>query len=330
MPQGQKTRSPCNWTWRRRLPRIRRDEAARPGSCLQIVLDRGASMAGAPLEGMLDAIAAIVHRLDARDSFGLVAFAAEAGVVVPAGPLTDMDEVVDRLARVQSDGPSDLAAGYRLGVAEVRRVTEGAGGTLLIVSDGRAGHDLLDGERLEGLARTAHADGIVTSTLTYGEGCEETFLTALARAGSGNHHVADSAATASAAIASEVADLLARSVQSVSLTVRLEDAVELVGHDANIPLDRGPRGTFAVELGDLYFEEQRRLALRLRTGRPETPAPRSLGSVELRYAELPSLVEQQVVLPLVLEDSTQDVSASLEPAEWAGGAATFTPASWDL
>jgi Ca-activated chloride channel family protein len=286
-------------------------------------------MAGAPLEGMLDAIAAIVHRLDARDSFGLVAFAADAGVVVPAGPLTDMDEVVDRLARVQPDGPSDLAAGYRLGVAEVSRVAEGAGGTVLIVSDGRTGHDLLDGERLEGLARTAHADGIVTSTLTYGGGREETLLTALARAGSGNHHVADSAATASAAIASEVADLLARSVQSVSLTVRLEDAVELVGHDADLPLDRGPGGTFAVELGDLYFEEQRRLALRLRAGRPGAPAPRSLGSVELRYAELPSLVEQQVVLPLVLEDST-DEAASPERAEWAGGAAAFTPASWDL
>lgn len=301
-------------------------ETGRVGSCLQIVLDRGAAMDGAPLEGALDAIAAIAHRLDARDSFGLVAFDAEAAVLVPAGPLTDMDEVVDRLARIEAAGPSHLAAGYRRGLDEVRRATDESGATLLVVSDGHAGLQPHRRESLEQLARDAHADGIVTSTLTYGRGGDELLLPALARAGSGRHHRARSASAVGAAIASEVADLLARSVQSVTLAVRLEDDLEVVGVDPEVPSTRSAGG-LTFELGDLYFDEQRQLALRLRVPALHRSGLRRLGSLDLCYAELPSLVEQRVVVPLILSTPSRDQAAgATTSAGYADRGAA--PTSW--
>lgn len=110
----------------------------RVGSSLQVVLDRSGSMAGAPLEGALSALAGLVQRLDERDNFGVVAFDDTVQVVVPAGPLTDREEVVDRLAQVEPGGMTDLSGGYLRGLQEARRVAGDGGGTLLVISDGHA------------------------------------------------------------------------------------------------------------------------------------------------------------------------------------------------
>lgn len=74
----------------------------------------------------------------------------------------------------------------------------------------------------------AYLDGIVTSTLGYGRGYDETLLAAIARSGSGNHVFAADPDAAGAAIAGEVDGLLDKVVQAVSLTVRFEPAVEFL------------------------------------------------------------------------------------------------------
>ena len=65
----------------------------RPPASLEIVLDRSGSMSGAPLEGAKDALIALVRRLEPTDNFGLVTFDDTAQVVVPAGPISDKEQV---------------------------------------------------------------------------------------------------------------------------------------------------------------------------------------------------------------------------------------------
>lgn len=285
----------------------------RSGTSLQIVLDRSGSMAGAPLNGALNALAGLVARLDGRDNFGVVVFDDEAEVVIPAGPLTDKADVLDRLAGITAGGMTDLSGGYLRGLQEIKRVVGDAGGTLLIISDGHVNGGICDADQLGDLARQAHGKGIVTSTLGYGLGYDETLLSAITRGGSGNHHFAENPDSAGAAIASEVTDLLAKSIQAASLTVHFSESVELLRLYNDLPSTQIGPGQVMIELGDFYFEEERKLLMRFKV-----PAMAGLGlaqiaSLELRYVELPSVVEHVVTLPVTVNVVPGDEAAGRIP-----------------
>src|SRR5919112_873891 len=185
-------------------------------------------MAGGRLEGAVKALEASVTRLDAGDNFGVVIFDDEAAVIVPAAPLTDKERVIHRLRALRAGGMTDLSAGYLRGLQEITRAAHGAGGTLLVISDGHANRGLKDPDRFTDLAARGQQQGIVTTTLGYGLEYDETLLAAVARAGTGSHHVAEDPEAAAALIAAEVDHLLNRTVMATSLTIRTSPHVGLV------------------------------------------------------------------------------------------------------
>jgi Ca-activated chloride channel family protein len=288
-------------------------DSDRPSATLQVVLDRSGSMQGAPLNGAVQALCGLVARLAERDNFGVVTFDDSTQVVVPAGPLVDKDRVIQQLREITSGGTTDLSGGYLRGMQELKRASAGQGGTLLLISDGHANRGISDPSQLETIAVGAGSDKIVTSTLGYGLGYDETALSALARGGSGNHHFAENPDTAGAAIASEANELLAKSVQAASLLITMEPAVTLLKLYNDLPsVQVGPRQVM-VEVGDFYSDERRKLLIRL-----SVPAMAGLGlakvaSLELRYVELPSLIEQVVTLP---------VQVNVVPGDQAAGRIT--------
>ena len=278
-------------------------DGPRPQASLQVVLDRSGSMHGAPLEGVKKALVALVRRLEPTDNFGLVTFDDSAQVVVPAGPLTDKDAVIAQIIQVRAGGSTDLSVGYLRGLREVRRVLPaGAGvrasGTVLVISDGHVNAGIRDVDEFATVTAKAYLDGIVTSTLGYGRGYDETLLAAIARSGSGNHVFAADPDAAGAAIAGEVDGLLDKVVQAVSLTVKFEPAVEFLRLYNDLPAQQIGDGQVMVELGDLYSEEARKVLLKLRV-----PALAALGlarvaTLELAYVELPGLIEHTASLPI--------------------------------
>ena len=280
-------------------------DATRHQASLQVVLDRSGSMGGPPLEGAKKALIALVRRLEPTDNFGLVTFDDSAQVVVPAGPLSDKESVIAHIQAVRSGGSTDLSAGYLRGLREIRRVLDTAGGkrgsgTLLVVSDGHVNAGIKDVDEFASVTSKAYADNIVTSTLGYGRGYDETLLTALARSGSGNHIFADNPDAAGAAIAGEVDGLLNKVVQALSLTVTFEPAVEFLRLYNDLPAQQIGDGKVMIELGDLYSEESRKVLLKLKV-----PALAALGlarvaTLEISYVELPGLVEQVVSLPITV------------------------------
>ena len=160
------------------------------------------------------------------------------------------------------------------------------------------------------MARRANSKGVVTSTLGYGLGYDETLLSAITRSGSGNHHFAQDPDAAGAAIASEVTDLLSKSVLAVSLTVRCSPSVEMLRLYNDLPATVLGSGQLMIDLGDLYVEEERKILLKLKV-----PAMAALGlaevaRLELRYVELPQLLEHVVTLP---------ISVNVVPGDQAAG-----------
>ncbi|HEY9564289.1 MAG TPA: VWA domain-containing protein [Nocardioides sp.] len=287
-------------------------DATRAQASLQVVLDRSGSMDGAPLEGAKQALVALVRRLEPTDNFGLVTFDSSAQVVVPAGPLTDKDAVSQAIQLVRSGGTTDLSAGYLRGLREIRRVAM-TGGTVLVISDGHVNTGLRLPDEFASVTAKAYADGLVTSTLGYGQGYDETLLSTMSRAGSGNHVFADNPDEAGAAIAGEVDGLLNKVVQSASLTVKFEPAVQFLRLYNDLPVQQIGDGTVMIELGDLYGEETRKVLLKFKV-----PAMAGLGlaqiaTLELSYVELPSLVEQMAALPITVNVVPGDEAAGRVP-----------------
>lgn len=274
-------------------------DVVRPPSTLQVVLDRSGSMQGAPLEGAKSALISLVQRLEPTDNFGLVTFDNTAQVVVPAGPLTDKDQVITQINAVRAGGTTDLGAGYLRGLRELRRAAT-AGGTVLVISDGHINAGIRDTDEFASITAKAYADRIVTSTLGYGRGYDETLLAAIARSGSGNHVFAENPDAAGAAIAQEVDGLLDKVVQAATLTVEFEPTVQMLRLYNDLPAQQIADGAVMIELGDLYSAETRKLLLRL-----QIPAMAALGlaqvaTLKLEYVELPGLVEQAVTLPITV------------------------------
>jgi Ca-activated chloride channel homolog len=285
----------------------------RAANTLQVVLDRSGSMAGGPLQGAVDALVEVVAKLDSRDRFGVVVFDDTAEVVVPCAPLSDKEQVVNALRSISSGGTTDLGGGYLRGLQELRRAAGSSdaptGGTLLVISDGHVNSGLTDPDRFAQLAAKAQTVGVVTSTLGYGLGYDESLLTAIARSGAGNHEFAQDPDAAGAAIAAEVDGLLSKVVQAATLTVRFSSDVAMVRLYNELPTYQLDDGAVVVELGDLYAEETRKLLLRFRV-----PAMAALGlaqvaSLELRYVEVPALIEQTVILPVTVNVVPGDEAA---------------------
>lgn len=285
-------------------PEVHATGDERPANTLQVVLDRSGSMAGGPLRGAVEALIGVVTKLDNRDSFGVVVFDDEAQVVVPCGPLTDKAVVAHALQSITTGGTTDLGAGYLRGLQEVRRASSSPdladGGTLLVISDGHINSGIQDADRFADLASKANAGGVVTSTLGYGLGYDETLLTTIARNGAGNHEFAENPDAAGAAISSEVDGLLNKVVQAGSLTIHFSPDVQMVKLYNDLPAHQVGDGEVQVELGDLYAEETRKLLLRFRV-----PAMAALGlaqvaTLKLRYVEMPALIEQSVTLPITV------------------------------
>lgn len=270
----------------------------RAAATLQVVLDRSGSMSGGPLRGAIEALCGLVARLDERDNFGVVVFDDAALVAVPAGPLRDKDRVLLQLQQITPGGMTDLSGGYLRGLQELKRVAVGGGGTLLLISDGHPNAGVVEPTELGRIAAQASRDRIVTSTLGYGLGYDESALSAMARGGSGNHHFAEDPDRAGVAIGSEAGELLTKSVQAASLLITLEPSVALLKLYNDLPSAQVGPGQVMVEIGDFYASEQRKLLLRF-----AVPAMAGLGlaevaDLELRYVELPGLVEQVVTLPV--------------------------------
>jgi Ca-activated chloride channel family protein len=292
-----------------------REEATRAEQTLVVVLDRSGSMRGEPLEASRRALTTLIGRLDPRDRFGLVVFDDRADVVVPAASLESLgaDKVREAIANIRSGGCTDLSAGYLLGLSEASRAMGDGGATVLLISDGHANGGETSPVVLGNLAEGRATKRITTTTIGYGLGYDEELLVALARGGNGDHVFAEDVDQLHPAIAEQVNGLLAKAVTAASVTIRPLGA-GLAGisvlHD--IPVAQIGEEVIA-QLGDLYQGESRRLLIQL-----DIPAMAALGlatvaEVEVRYTELPELVEHMITQPVTVNVVPGDVASGRVP-----------------
>ena len=297
-------------------PEVVVDQAvARPEHTAIVVLDCSGSMGGRRIQIAKRAILDLVERLDERDRFGLVVFAGDVQVVVPAGQVRDLGRagIAEAVGSIVTGGRTNLSGGYLRGLQEAERACGQAGATVILLSDGHANAGITDEEQLQQVAAKAAAGVVTSSTIGLGGGYDERLLSAIALGGSGNHSFAETEDDGAAALAGEVEGLLSKSVQAASLLIaptadvtRITVVNNLVSH----AVDEG----VMVELGDFYSSEERRVLIELLV-----PAMAGLGlsqvaELSLKYVELPALEQHTVTLPVSVNVVPADVAAGRVPS----------------
>lgn len=279
----------------------------RPGQAVVIVLDRSASMGGAPIESARRATSDLVRRLSPQDMFGLVVFDDSADVVVPVTRILECDqtELLAAIASVAPGGSTDLSAGYLMGLREASRAVSAAAtgslssATVLVLSDGHANAGVTDPDVLGDVAAQAQQRAsTTTSTLGLGDGYDEELLAALARAGAGEHRYAPDVDAAVAEFAGLVDDLLTKSVTGALLRVLPQQGlVPRIRVHGALP-SRAEGDGVVINLGDLYSGEERRVLVGLRIPGLDRLGTATVADLVLEYTSLPDLVLHTVTLPV--------------------------------
>lgn len=235
------------------------DGAGRVPLNLSIVLDRSGSMTGAPLAYVRDAAALLVSRLWPEDVVSVVAYDSEVETI--AAPVTGpaQKDLEERIRSIRSRGCTNLSSGWLRGrelVATDRR--EGAVNRILLLTDGLVNAGITDPDQLVGLARTASAQGISTTTIGVGVEYDEELLRRMAEAGGGNAHYIENPDQAPAIFQEEIDGLLALTAQNVVVRLALGSAARLVKiHHRYASHHVG--NEVRIELGDLYARGPRML-----------------------------------------------------------------------
>lgn len=292
---------------------------ARPPAAIEVVLDRSRSMHESRLRIAVDALHRLVGWLEADDQFGLVSFAAEPEVVVPAGPVSDKREIWEAIARIRPDDGSNLSTGYVAGIGEAGSMIDEHGVTVVVVSDGLANLGALRTWEVERLAANARRRGITTSTLAIGSGADGRLLSAVARGGSGAALAAASPDLAAALLAGEIDGLLQPAVQSLSLAFHPVPSARSLTVLTDGPVcvtETGP----IVDLGDLHHGETRYVIAATNVTATEKRTEVTLGEVTLQYLTLPSLVPHTSTLTLTVLPTSDATPQVADPAVASEGA----------
>ncbi|MCC6356171.1 MAG: VWA domain-containing protein [Verrucomicrobiae bacterium] len=245
---------------------------ARPGA-FALVLDNSGSMEGRPLELAREAARMVVRHLQPEDHFGLVVFSDAARVVVPMRQIGDRTETDRRIAAIRSEGSTNLAGGWMLGLDELRRTPAELPRRVLLLSDGLLNVGITDTAQVAQLvAQGLEKDAARTSCLGFGDGYNEDLLGEMARISGGTLHDATSPESFPDIFCKELESLQRLSAQNVRVRLRKLHYCTGVLVLADYPITELPGGGIEIAVGDLVSREGRALVFGLEV-MPMPPAP---------------------------------------------------------
>ena len=284
----------------------------RPPLHLALVIDRSGSMAGPKLEVTRDCASFLVRRLAPTDELALVAYDDEVRLVAPLAPV-EPAPLLAAIRRISHGGQTNLSGGWLKGVEELRRARGDGPRKVLLLTDGLANVGVTEPGALIGMAReAAEGSNAGTTTIGFGDDFDEDLLTAMADAGRGNAHYAQTPDAAPAIFAEEFEGLLALVAQNVSAEIRMSEDVALLGILNEFPQVTVPGGV-QVELGDAYGDERRRVVFQLHVPQLAELGVKKVADVVLRYTAIgEQIAVHEVQIPVTVNLVSADEAAAAE------------------
>lgn len=282
---------------------------------LALVLDRSGSMAGRKLAVTRACAAFLVQRLAPGDRLGLVTYHDEAELLVPLVPVAEgRQRLLEAIERIRPGGSTNLSGGYLKGVELLAGSDPTPLRRVLLLSDGLANVGITAPAVLRGIAaRARERSGVTTSTIGFGADFDEDLLTAIADAGGGAAHFAESPDDAPGVFGREFSELVSVVAQNVSVEIRPSEAVRVLEVLHGSPIV-AVEGGLQVQLGDAFGEERRRVVFRLHVPSLAVLGPRRVAEVLLRYVGVGSSVAlHEVRVPVTVNLVCADEAARAVP-----------------
>lgn len=257
---------------------------ARMPTDLVVVLDRSGSMQGEPIVHALASVRRLVDTLDDDDRFALVTYASSSSTVISLAAATPAarDAWQTTISQVGVGGGTNMASGLDRGAAQIASArTPGRVARLVLVSDGHANEGDHSREGLLSRAARAIGDEYVVSAVGVGDGFDESLMTALADAGTGNFYYVRRGSDLGEIFAGEFASARAQLASALEVVIRPEPGVQVVSA-AGYPLAARPDGV-SFHPGSLFAGQERRVWVTLRMPTDTHIDAHDVGAVALHY-----------------------------------------------
>jgi Ca-activated chloride channel homolog len=319
---------------------------------LCLILDHSGSMAGRPMDTVLQAAERLIDRLSLGDRLSVVGFDHKAKVLVPNQVLENPASLKLQLNQLKAGGGTAIDQGLRLGIEELVKGKQGTISQIFLLTDGENEHG--DNDRCFKLAKLAADYNMTLNTFGFGDSWNQDVLEKIADSGRGSLSYIQQPEQA----VEEFGRLFSR-MQSVGLTnayvsmllmpnVRLAELkpIAQVAPDT-IELPIAQEGNLVtLRLGDLMIDSPRVVLtnlylnsmppgrhaiaeLQIRYDAPATGQTNLSTTPQLAYAEYlspfqpnPDLHVQNYVLALAKYRQTQLAEQKLQQGD-LGGAATL-------
>ncbi len=271
--------------------------------------------------------------LSTQDTISIVQYAASAGVLLPATPVSESKTIDDAIDQLRSGGSTNGAGGLNAAYAQAESVfVEGGINHVLLCTDGDFNVGLRSDEDLVEVIEEKRISGVTLTALGFGYGYNDSLMEAVSNAGNGIYGYIGSEADATEYVNERMLQTLMHIAKDVKLQVEFNpayvQAYRLLGYEnrdiqdedfRNDVIDAGEVGsghsvTALYELvlqGDPMPSDQDGPALddgAAFAGDPEVDDS-DLVLVKLRY-KAPGAQE---------EDAAKEISASLSPEKLAAG-----------
>jgi Ca-activated chloride channel family protein len=257
---------------------------ARTSTDLVVVLDRSGSMQGAPLAHALASVRHLITSLTPADRFALITYDSSAQLTIPLGQATReaRDAWLATVASIGIGGGTNMSSGLDLASAQVaNHHIPGRAARIVLVSDGHANEGDPSREGLVARAARAVPGEYVMSTVGVGDGFDESLMTALADAGTGNFYFVRSSDELGDIFASEFASARRQLASALDVEIRPGSGVQVVSA-AGYPL-RHAADRVDFNPGALFAGQQRRIWITFRVPTEAGSANRSLADISLHF-----------------------------------------------
>jgi Ca-activated chloride channel homolog len=230
---------------------------------LSLVIDRSGSMAGAPLQYAIEAAQRLVEQLTPEDYLSVVIYDDHAETILPHGPVQDKPQIQALLRTIRAGGCTNLSGGWLMGCDHVQTQLSGDRlNRVLLLTDGQANVGVTDSPILTNTARDKASQGIITTTLGFGNYFNEDLLIGMASAAGGNFYFIQSPDDASDVFRIELESLMSVAAQNLSITLQPAAGVTLT-QVLNSYRTQTHDNALQVNLGDVYTSEAKQMAVEL-------------------------------------------------------------------
>jgi Ca-activated chloride channel homolog len=227
------------------------------------VIDRSGSMAGGPLNHALKAAQAVIDSLEPTDVVSVVSFDDHVTTVIAPQLVVDRNAIKEKIKGIRAGGTTNLCGGWLEGCKHVKTHFDSQMiNRVLLLTDGHANEGITDANVLTKTAGQKLEEGIITTTLGFGDGFQEDLLIGMARAAKGNFYFIQNINEATQVFSVELDTM--KSVVAQNLIVQIEmingaslvETLSLTGVEKRNGLD-------CIVLGDVFNGEDKLLGLTL-------------------------------------------------------------------